>query len=201
MQMLPPIAAKDLVDAGGGRFIFVYSPSSKLRDLSASSDLLRATVISVGDLTDSQSLDFLRQTGCNDSRASDAHKLVDGHLPFLLQEPVSRYCRGALNIDELVAYFSSLMHKSFDSVDVILGCDSGCACSVACAIRNKQWSFVGLRRTIPLLMEKRLIRSSLAADSIVIDSHPIQCYVEQVCACNSSSKAVHVIPPCKKLLF
>jgi hypothetical protein len=174
---------------------FVFSPSAKLNAISQSSDLTRATVITVGDLSESQSLDFLLQTGCSSTRAAEAHKLVDGHLPFLLQEPVGSFCQGTLDVDDLAAYFTALVSKGFMFVDKALDCRHGCACMAACAIRRKEWDYDGLKRAIPLLLNTKLMRSSLAAGSEVIDSRFVQCYVERVCSCNTSVYDL-IIPPC-----
>lgn len=172
----------------------MFSPSDKLLDVQHSSDLTRASVISVGDLNDLQALDFLRQTGCNATLAARAHLLINGHLPFLLLEPVKAFCMGVLSFQNLAEHITGLVRKDFMFVDKALKCNKGCACKAACAIRNKQWDYVGLDSALPLLLEQRLVRSSIAAHHEVIDSRFIQCYIQHECACNS--KAAVTTPPC-----
>ena len=194
--MRASFAAKELADASGGRFVFVFSPSAKLNAIAESSDLTRATVISVGDLTESQAIDFLHQMGCNNSSAAEVHELVDGHLPFLLQEPVRSYCRGTLSLDNLAGHFTALVSQGFKFVDKALDCRRGCACKAACAIRREEWDYEGLKRAIPLLLNTKLMRSSLAVRSEVVDSRFVQCYMERVCSCNGSNAMI--TPPCGK---
>lgn len=189
------IPAKELADHGGGRFIFVFSPSTKLHaiDAPSSSDLARAKFISVGDLTASQSIDFLLQTGCNKSQATEVHELIGGHLPFLLQKPVDLFCNGIISLGDLAKNFTALVRNAFLSVDTVLTCEgsTSCACKAMCAIRGKRWSYDGLKRAAPLLLQTNLMRSSLGLQSYVpeINSLFVQCYVQRVCTCNTTSSS------------
>lgn len=139
-------------------------------------------------------MSFLQQTGCNTTRAAEVHELIDGHLPFLLQSPVNSFCRGDLGLDALAAHFTALVSNGFMFVDKALNCKRNCACKAACAIRRKDWEFTDLKLIIPLLLNSKLMRASLAASSEVVDSRFVQCYIERVCSCNSSDAAI--VPPC-----
>ena len=173
-----------------GRFIFVFSPSDKLDAISGK--LSRATVVSVGDLTERQALDFLQLTGCDADRAAVVHALVDGHLPFLMQEPVGSFCRGEIGLDILKTHFVTLVRAIFEHVDQVLDCGrEDCACKAACAIRDKS-RLSDLTRAIPLLLKEHILRASLKEKILTIDSRFVLCYLARECACNSTVLS----PPC-----
>ena len=79
--------AKELVDAGLGRFIFVFSPSDTLAAASAFGAMSRASVIPVLDLTRSEALELLGHF-CAQERATSVYALLGGHLPHLMEEDV-----------------------------------------------------------------------------------------------------------------
>lgn len=190
----PRRAAKKLADHKLGRFIFIFSPSDKLNALSGK--LSRATVVSVGDLTELEALDFLGQIGCDASHAAAVHGLVDGHLPFLVLKPVHDFCHGLIDLRALTAHFTSLVRSVFKRVDNELKCDggSGCACQAACAVRDEKWSHVSLEHAVPVLLQEHIVRASLKEKIHVIDSRFVLCYVARECACNGTDYVVS--PPC-----
>jgi hypothetical protein len=108
-------AAKELADHKLGRFILVFSPSDKLGAIAGK--LSRATVVSVGDLTEPQAIDFLRQKGCSAQHAASVHALIDGHLPFLVQESVHAFCLGEITFSNLTEHFKFLVRSAFKHVD------------------------------------------------------------------------------------
>ena len=195
MPHAAPQTAKELADNRLGRFIFVFTPSEKLSTI-LSGKLSCATVVAVGELTRPQALDFLDQLGCDASRAAAVYGLLDGHLPFLVLQPVSDFCLGTLEIDSLAAHFTALVRSRFELADLALECEgAGCACSAACAVRDKKWGHLGLKHAVPLLLKEHIVRASLTEKINKIDSRFILCsYLPRACACNSTASAV--VPPC-----
>lgn len=185
--------AKELADDNLGRFIFVFSPTEKLAVLSGFS-LSRASIVSMSSLTRAQALEFLNKTGCTPTDAETVHQMLDGQLSYLLRPPVSEFCGGKLSLDGLVKHFTGLVHAAFEHVNELLDCKSGCACQAACAIRDKEWDFVGLARARSELRKKHLVTASVVDEFHKFDSRFILCYLERWCSCNNTGYAV--IPAC-----
>ena len=188
--------AKVLADKRRGRFIFVFSPSVKLSDISGFGAMTRASIVSVGDLTETEALGFLEKLQCDDRRAKAVHELVDGHLPYLLDAAVRSFCRGTLplGVGGLKKHFTQLVRAIFEHVDSMLKCKGGCACKAACAVRDKEWDHVDLDRSVALLLKEHIVRASLAEKVHKIDSRFVQCYVARECGCNHTGYVV--APPC-----
>ena len=192
MHLPHSIVAKELADHKLGRFIFVFSPSVKLSAISGR--LSRATVVSVGDLTEPQALDIITQMGCDSLSAAAVHGLIDGHLPFLLKKPVRDFCLGVLDFIGLKNHFTRLVRSVFQHVDQELDCgDDNCACIAACAIRDKK-KLLGLTRAVPLLLKEHIVRASLEDKVNKIDSRFALCYISRECSCSNSDYVV--TPPC-----
>jgi hypothetical protein len=186
--------AKVLADKRRGRFVFVFSPSSKLAEITGFGSMSRASIVSVGDLTETQALDFLRQLNCNERDAKSVHLLIDGHLPYLVDSAVSSFCHSKLSLDGLKAYFTALVRSIFKHADVELNCKNGCACKAACAIRDEEWDHTGLTSACTLLLKEKLVRASLKEKIYKIDSRFVLCYLERECACNNTGFVV--VPSC-----
>lgn len=187
-------SATELADRSLGRFIFVFSPSDKLTAISGK--LSRATVVSVGGLTEHQALDYLHQIGCNASHAAAVHELVDGHLPYLIKEPVRAFCLGETSLFELESHFTSEVRSILYKIDTDLNCgeEDGCTCKAACAVRNHVKFLDPWKLAVPQLVNTHLVRASLM-NGLTIDSRFVLCFIERHCACSVKSRFA-VSPPC-----
>ena len=186
--------AKHLVDELSGRFIFVFSPSDKLSNISGFGSMTRARVVSVGDLTEQEAFSFLQQLNCDSDSAKAVHLLVDGHLPYLLDDDVRSFCLRKVSLGALQSHFAKHVRSIFMHVDQELDCGvERCACAAACAVRDGT-KLSDLVRAIPLLLKEHVVRVSLADKVRLIDSRLILCYMARECNCGNSSYIV--TPPC-----
>ena len=176
--------AKELRDAGLGRFIFVFSPSDKLAAVSAFGAMSRARVIPVLDLSRTETLELLGHK-CAPERAATVYSLLGGHLPHLMNAAVHLFCAGKLDEGGMTEAFSGEVRNRFKSVEWQLGCRvDTCACKVGCAVLREDWSSSLLVAARKLLLAEHLIRASLLSRVHVIDAPFVRSYLELHCKCS-----------------
>ena len=181
--------AKELCDAGLGRFIFVFAPSDKLSAVSAFGAMSRAHIIPVLDLSRSETLELLGHT-CSPERAAAVYSLLGGHLPHLMDAAVRHFCAGALDEGGLSKAFSEQLSNKLRAVNEQLGCKKAdaCACAVACAVLREDWSSSKLASARLKLLSMRLIRASLQSQVHVIDAPFVRSYLQLHCKCPSEEE-------------
>ena len=181
--------AKELRDAGLGRFIFVFSPSDKLAAVPAFGAMSRARVIPVLDLSRSETLELLGHT-CAPQRAAAVYSLLGGHLPHLMDAAVPLFCAGELDEGGMAEAFSAQVRSRLESVEWQIGCRVGtCACQAACAVLEKDWSSSLLAAGRQLLLAEHLIRASLQSRVHVIDAPFVRSYLQLHCKCSFAEAA------------
>ena len=184
--------AKELRDAGLGRFIFVFSPSEKLAAVSAFGAMSRARVIPVLDLSRTETLALLEHK-CAPVRAATVYSLLGGHLPHLMNAAVHLFCAGKLDEGGMTEAFSGEVRNRFKSVEWQLGCRvDTCTCKVGCAVLREDWSSSLLVAARKLLLAEHLIRASLLPRGHVIDAPFVRSYLELHCKCSSEETTVAI---------
>lgn len=148
----------------------------------------------MGDLTEPEAISFLRQLTCDLDDAKAANQLINGHLPYLLEQVVCSFCLRQLSIGALHTHFTQQVRSSFEHVGKALGCNHGCACAAACAVRDKEWGHTGLEHAESLLLKKHVVRVILKERIRMIDSHFVLCYLARECNCNNTDYVAK--PPC-----
>ena len=184
--------AKEMRDAGLGRFILVFSPSDKLAAVSAYGSMSRARVVQVLDLSPGEAAAFLAQF-CPPDRTAQVLGLLGGHLPHLMEDVVADYCAGSLGANALEGFFAALVDAKLTEVEWQLGC-SGCACAAICAVVNRTWTSSALAAARPLLLAQHIARSSLLHGRHTIDAPFVLGYIEQRCSCTSRAGPL-CLPP------
>ena len=175
--------AKEMRDAGLGRFIFVFSPSDKLAAVSTFGSMSRARIVQVLDLSHGEAVALLAQY-CSPDRTAQVLGLLGGHLPHLVEDVVTDFCAGSLSANALEGFFTALMDAKLKQVELQLEC-RGCACAALCAVVNSAWTGSAIAGARPLLLAQHITRSSLQHGQHTIDAPFVLGYIEKRCSCTS----------------
>jgi hypothetical protein len=184
--------AKEMRDAGLGRFILVFSPSDKLAAVSTFGAMSRARVIQVIGLSHDEALALLGQF-CPPDRAAHVLGLLGGHLPHLMEDVVVDFCAGRLDASALEGFFTAQLDAKLTEVEWQLSC-SGCACAAMCAMVSKSWTSSALLAARPLLRQQHISRASLLHGQHTIDAPFVLSYVDQRCGCASRALPLSLPP-------
>ena len=184
--------AKEMRDAGLGRFIFVFSPSDKLTAVSAFGSMSRARIVQVLDLSHGEAVALLAQF-CPPDRTAQVLGLLGGHLPHLVEDVVADFCAGSLGANALEGFFTALMDAKLKQVELQVEC-RGCACAALCAVVNGAWTGSATAGARSLLLAQHIARSSLLHGQHTIDAPFVLGYIETRCSCTSWAGQLRLPP-------
>jgi len=195
--------AKELADKRRGRFVFVFSPSSKLGTIRSFGSFSRAKVVHVGSLGEAEAVAFLGLVGCSAGQAAALNALVGGHLPHLISDTALNYCRGKASLPaveaDLTAGIGALLETIDDALEVALSAQSGklfedvdkrlrsrwTACAGLCSVLSKSAPRPAAE-VIAMLISEHLVVPSLERGKY-IDSKLARSFVAAHCRCGDGS--------------
>jgi len=171
--------AKVLVDKSRGRFVFVFSPTHKFRAIRSFGSLSRATVIHVGDLSESEALSFLARSGCDEALAHALYALVGGHLPHLSSAGIKGACLGTVSASDAVSRLREGIDEQLKAVDDALGGAAGAACAGLCGVATKV-------RPTPAVLEALVTEHLVVATlrkGVLVESRLVLAHANATCSC------------------
>jgi len=177
--------AKNMADRGTGKFILVFSPTTKMDEIRHFGSLSRATILPVLDMTYAEIRQYLTLRGCPEERINASYGLLGGHLShfagFDAMDPVSKFCGGSISVSQFEAEIFAQLGKSITAS--MRGIETE-ACVVLCAVANNTYGdYPEYSPAVLNLVKEHVIRSSLFDKAVIVDSPLLRQWMMKNCIC------------------
>ena len=176
--------AKIMADEDIARFVFVFSPSAIVRKAASFGAMSRARVVSVGDLDEADTVEFLTMSptiNCSKARALTVSELAGGRFLHLLSDAVEKFCTG--NFDEVAFQTAMLDSVATDvgGVEAVLKKTSGFGCQQLSAIRRQPSGVTVEEKSKLALFKFHLIRFPISKQQYFLASTLVERFVDFRC--------------------
>lgn len=176
--------AKTLADDDIAHFVFVFSPSSIVREAAAFGAMSRARVVSVGDLSEKDTVDFLTKSSacnCSEERALRVFRLAGGRFLYLLSDGVKQFCQKYIGEAAFETAMLDSVATDVGSVQGALMKPSGFGCQQLLAIRRLPQGVAVDEKVKLALFKEHLIRYPISKKLYYLSSTLVKTFVDRRC--------------------